>query len=358
MSKRISELTAADVADLGALTSEFEVSIDVTTVPLSRRIGLGKIATWLATIGLAASNVLAQGVTVTQGTIIDPAAGYAQTVTWNDAADTFIAQTLEVTDTASAAGSLLARWRVGGITQFSVSKSGILSLGTAATPSALAATAFNAFASTVSGAVLMGYGTTADVTLKNRAGTDVLKIGPNTTAAVFAGSVTGGAASFTTGTFSGTLRAMGTAGIGGAAVADTGLYIASNALTGTTQYGIISNATFSSAATAAGIGLAAFVTTAAASYTMTDAKGIWILNAGKGAGSTITNLYGLYIDDQTAGGTNYAIYTNAGLVRFGGAATFASTVTIQSIGAFAAGDKYLVVDASGNIHKSALGPAS
>lgn len=51
-----------------------------------------------------------------------------------------------------------------------------------ATPSALLATTFNAFASTVSGAVIMGFGTTNDVALKNRAGTTVLGVGPNTTA--------------------------------------------------------------------------------------------------------------------------------------------------------------------------------
>lgn len=50
-----------------------------------------------------------------------------------------------------------------------------------ATPSALAATALNSFASTVSGGVLMGFGTTGDVTLKNRAGTDVAYVGANAT---------------------------------------------------------------------------------------------------------------------------------------------------------------------------------
>jgi hypothetical protein len=129
--KKITQMTAADVADLGALTSFFEVTVDALVVPLTRKIGLGKIATWLATIGLAASNVLAAGVTVTQGTITDQAAGYTQSVTWNDVADTFMAQTLDVTDTASAAGSLLARWRVGGVTQFSVSKAGALTAGAA-----------------------------------------------------------------------------------------------------------------------------------------------------------------------------------------------------------------------------------
>lgn len=50
-----------------------------------------------------------------------------------------------------------------------------------ATPSAFAATQGAFFASTVSGATLMGFGTTGDVTLKNRAGTDVAYVGPNTT---------------------------------------------------------------------------------------------------------------------------------------------------------------------------------
>jgi hypothetical protein len=58
-----------------------------------------------------------------------------------------------------------------------------------ATPSALAATAFNAFASTVSGATLMGFGTTGDVTLKNRAGTDVIVVTSNTLNVTMAGAV-------------------------------------------------------------------------------------------------------------------------------------------------------------------------
>ncbi len=57
-----------------------------------------------------------------------------------------------------------------------------------ATPSALSATQFTAFASTVSGATLMGYGTTGDVTLKNRAGVDALIVVPNTTGVQFPGA--------------------------------------------------------------------------------------------------------------------------------------------------------------------------
>lgn len=56
----------------------------------------------------------------------------------------------------------------------------LLSTRAVATPSALAATATTMFASTVSGAAMMGFGTTADATLKNRAGNDVLLVLANT----------------------------------------------------------------------------------------------------------------------------------------------------------------------------------
>lgn len=46
--------------------------------------------------------------------------------TWNDAPTTFAAIKMNVTDTASAAGSLLMDLQVGGVSKFSVSKSGIV----------------------------------------------------------------------------------------------------------------------------------------------------------------------------------------------------------------------------------------
>jgi hypothetical protein len=58
-----------------------------------------------------------------------------------------------------------------------------------ATPAAFTQTLSSQFASTVSGATLMGYGTTGDVTLKNRAGTDALYVAANTTNVVIAGCV-------------------------------------------------------------------------------------------------------------------------------------------------------------------------
>lgn len=65
----------------------------------------------------------------------------------------------------------------------------VISVTAFATPAALVATAHIAFASTVSGATLMGFGTTGDVTLKNRAGTDVLVVTSNTLNVTLAGAL-------------------------------------------------------------------------------------------------------------------------------------------------------------------------
>lgn len=64
------------------------------------------------------------GIAVTQGTLTDPGTGLSGTATWNDGADLFTAWKLNVTDTASAANSLLLDLQVGGTTAFSVDKDG------------------------------------------------------------------------------------------------------------------------------------------------------------------------------------------------------------------------------------------
>lgn len=51
--------------------------------------------------------------------------------------------------------------------------------------------------------------------------------------------------------------------------------------------------------------------------TVTSNYGVRINSAANSGGGTMTTNYGLFIQDQTAGSTNYALYTNAGLVRFG-----------------------------------------
>lgn len=70
------------------------------------------------------------------------------------------------------------------------------------------------------------------------------------------------------------------------------------------------------------------------------------------------------------GGSTITIQGSNGMVFFDGGQTKSigyngtsiiisgANVNIASIGAFVSGDKYLVVDSSGNVHKSATGPAS
>lgn len=70
--------------------------------------------------------------------------------------------------------------------------------------------------------------------------------------------------------------------------------------------------------------------------TITNAYGIKMLSAQLFNGAAVTNLYGLYINSVTLGGTlNYAIYTNTGLVHFGDDVDLASgknlTISAASI---------------------------
>ncbi len=61
--------------------------------------------------------------------------------------------------------------------------------------------------------------------------------------------------------------------------------------------------------------------------TLTNRYGLYVNNA-TGAG-TVTNQYGVYVAGMTKGGTlNYAIYTNAGLVHFGDAVDLTAGLTV------------------------------
>jgi hypothetical protein len=68
----------------------------------------------------------------------------------------------------------------------------VWSSGAFATPAAFTSTLCSYFASTVSGAAIMGYGTTGDVTLKNRAGTSAAWVVSNTKDFYIDGNLTGG----------------------------------------------------------------------------------------------------------------------------------------------------------------------
>lgn len=143
------------------------------------------------------------------------------------------------------------------------------------------------------------------------------------TGTITIGSVSTGAITMTRATsFSATV------GVGTAAVATCGVIVSSSLSDGTSNVGVASQPLLT-ATTGAFNAFEARVRTDAAAITATSAIGVAIVTATKGAGSTITTLYGMYVENMSAGDTNYAVYTNAGLVRFGDAVTMASTLDVQ-----------------------------
>jgi hypothetical protein len=110
--------------------------VPVTTLPANCLPGNGEVVfltTPAASIGLyectATNSYKAVGITgnqflLTQGTLTGSFPFLNHSVTWNNGAVTFVDDFRNVTDTASAAVSLLAQWQVGGADVFTVGKTG------------------------------------------------------------------------------------------------------------------------------------------------------------------------------------------------------------------------------------------
>lgn len=126
-------------------------------------------------------------------------------------------------------------------------------------------------------------------------------------------------------------------GVGALPSANAAIFIGVTQNNASTQYGILNQPTFGSAVTSDANAIYAQVFTAAAAFTMSRAIAVHIADASKGAGSSITSNYAIYIEPMTSGGTNYAIYTNTGLVRFGD-----NVLIVQSNG----GTQHLNIDNS------------
>jgi hypothetical protein len=88
------------------------------------------------------------------------------------------------------------------------------------------------------------------------------------------------------------------------------LQVTGSITTGSSQYGVFVNSTIDNGATQ-GYAMVAQIITAAAAYTLNGAYSFYAANASKGAGSSISTQYGLYIEVLSAAGTNYGIYVNA-----------------------------------------------
>ena len=105
------------------------------------------------------------------------------------------------------------------------------------------------------------------------------------------------------------VQVTGYMGVGGSPVQQYGITIGTtNVITGsTTAASIRAVGTLGSGVTVNGSAINANVRTDAAAFTMALGATFYAQDATKGAGSTITNLHGLYISDQTQGTNNYGI---------------------------------------------------
>jgi hypothetical protein len=132
------------------------------------------------------------------------------------------------------------------------------------------------------------------------------------------GTITSGSFAANTGGFRCT--SDGRASLGAGSISTVYALILDNAVTaGATQGGIRVESVASSAALTAFMGVDVKPELQAAAFTCADVFGVRIRDTVKGAGSALTTQRGIYIDDLAAAVTNYAIYTNGGLVRFGDA---------------------------------------
>lgn len=114
-------------------------------------------------------------------------------------------------------------------------------------------------------------------------------------------SITGGAGKFTT------LETTGIVGIGTTPYSHIGLHAGPASLSSANQVGILSAPVGTTSATTSVQGFNGRGDTAAGSFTCSQSIGFFADNPTKGAGSTITNLYGLLVTDLTRGTNNYGI---------------------------------------------------
>lgn len=133
-------------------------SVDIHTGTVNFRNAAGSLRAWITGSGLLftdntydigasganrpktgyfGTSLVSPILTLAQGTITTVQPVIDASVTWNDAADTMLGWKLNVTDTASAAGSLLIDVGTGGgsyVSQFSVGKTGAILSGGVAVP--------------------------------------------------------------------------------------------------------------------------------------------------------------------------------------------------------------------------------
>lgn len=81
--------------------------------------------------------------------------------------------------------------------------------------------------------------------------------------------------------------------------------------------GIVSQVTGANVASMEVRAIQAQANSAAAVHTASALSGLYVKTPVKGAGSTITSTYGIYVESQSGATNNYALKTNSGVVEFG-----------------------------------------
>ena len=104
-----------------------------------------------------------------------------------------------------------------------------------------------------------------------------------------------------------TVTVNGYMGVGGAGSASYAINVDASGRTGTATRGIVINTLIPSTSTGSYYGVRPIASTAAAAFTLANAGAFYAGNISAGAGSTITNQYGLLIDDLTGATNNYGI---------------------------------------------------
>ena len=121
------------------------------------------------------------------------------------------------------------------------------------------------------------------------------------------------------------IRINGRIDLGGAGNSEVVLSIRDNPLAaGGDQKAVDADFQFRSAASTRGAVYRARVNLQDVVFTMPEGIGLHIDDAFKPSNPTLTTLYGIKINDQTKGGTNYAIYTGLGKIYFGDDVTLAA----------------------------------
>lgn len=304
------------------------------------------------------------GFRTVQGTIIADLQQYYGSATWNNGAVAFTALKIAITNTASAAGSLLMDFQVDGVSQFRVDKAGATINGACSVPTGVLGlhAGTNYFAATPSASGSQGRGVVYAVAAGSNTAPFIGCRSDGTFASPTAVTVAGGSLAYFGGdgydgtnwatggsmsfapseTWSGSSRGSvfaiatiaigatstadrlslnevglslpqvagtgGNIGVGTTAIVGQAIRIVGTQTTRTDQYGIIAAPTFNASATTSGTVFYAQGTTAAAAFTQTALYGLYVEDASKGAGSTITTQYGVHVAAQTKGATNWAIF--------------------------------------------------